>query len=461
MRTESDSEGVFEMNDLDDIAEIVDLMFVEGEHPRKIMEVLAENREHRDEIMRRTLRFARIFQLDFIMRCTDKQMRLIAEHAKVPSLVNDLCVWQMLQSGVPISIKNMFRHDDGAKNGRQHPWGHGTMFDCLDWFETEMTIGRKPSEYRFPSTCFDYGFLKQSLYQARIFQDDFFFSVDEESRETMIESAKEFGPEISLPFYAQLIERGDAHIRTRISLLVNSLDPSQSDRRYGRSGMSGICYGGWERSSKYRMLFYGTNWMDNAICNRNLEGAGDIRCRCDNIRALHKFTRGVNLNDDLLQCHSYEEYQLKRAISGRRILKKHIAAMVGLACTQDGSQLGVLTGLVRHHADEVERFFPLREMMLRVVHSSLSPVADVSLIRKFLLTLESVRPGLVSGFKDAYGGNLTFYLGSWHCALNGLPIEHDVFKVLEEVGCRFDDRAANGCSTADYISWFRSCADSQ
>ena len=454
-------EKELEENDLDDIAELIDLMFVEGEHPRKIMAVLVENQEYWDEILLRTLRFARIFQLDFIMRCTDKQMRLIAKHAKGRTLVNDLCVWQMLQSGVPSSIKNMFRHEDGAKNGRQHPWGHGTMSDYLDWFETEMTIGRKPSEYRFPSACFDHEFLKQSLYQARIFQDDFFFSVDEESREMMIESAKEFEPEIFLPFYAQLIECGDARIRTRMSLLLNSLDQLLSNRLCGLRGLQTVWWMcGLEKSRKYRTLFYGSNWMDEAICGLNLEGAEDIRCRNDTV-ALYNFTKGVNPNDDLLHCRSYEEYQIKRAISGRRIIKKHIEALVGLACTEDGSRLGVLTGLIRHHTGEVERFFPLRKMMLWVVHSSMSPISDVSMIREFLLVLESVRPGLVSGFRDVYGGNLTFYLSSWPYALNRFLEAQEMFKVLDEVGCRFDERAANGCSAADYISWFKSCANSE
>ena len=434
-----------EENDLDDVAELIDLMFVEGEHPRKIMEVLVENQEYWDEILLRTLRFARIFQLDFIMRCTDKQMRLIAKHAKGRTLVNDLCVWQMLQSGVPSSIKNMFRHEDGAKNGRQHPWGRGAMSDYLDWFETEMTIGLKPSEYRFPSACFDHEFLKQSLYQARIFQDDFFFSVDEESRETMIESAKEFEPEIFLPFYAQLIECGDARMRTRISLKMIRWDLSHY---LSMSSLRGV-----EKSRKYRTLFYGSCWMDNAVCNMNLEGSEDIFCRND-----MKIADCVSPNDDLLHCRSYEEYQIKRAISGRRISKKHIESLVSLVCLGDDSQLGILTSLIRGHADKVDKLFSLRKIMLRVVHREQTP----SMLREFLLTLESVRPGLVSGFKDVYGGNLTFYLCKWAIqGINSFLYETDLFKVLEEVGCRFDERAANGCCAADYISWFKSCANSE
>lgn len=185
MRTELDDA------ELDDLGELVDLMLVEDERPREIMEILMENEEQFDKILERTFRFGRIMQLDFIYKCTDSQMRFIAKQidrlrssafdGEFMGYVCQLCVWQILQSGLPVSVKNMFAKKQTASGNKyRHPWGKGNLSEELELFETQMLMCLNPEEYSFSPSRFGEDGMFSSLWLARVFQDDFFFAQSEE-----------------------------------------------------------------------------------------------------------------------------------------------------------------------------------------------------------------------------------------------------------------------------------------
>lgn len=98
---------------------------------------------------------------------------------------------------------------------------------------------------------------------------------------------------IALPFYAQLIERGDAEMKIKILMYAQIMKNSGQNlwAIANDHNNTKVFFPGWEsttadfdghqyaKSGRYRRLFYGSMWMDQAVADVKLTGWEYLRIR--------------------------------------------------------------------------------------------------------------------------------------------------------------------------------------
>jgi len=453
----------FDERDLDALGDLIDEMFVENKHPREIMTVLMEHESQWNDIMLRTLRYGRIYQLDFICKCTDAQIRVIARHVQSHTVVTDLCVWQVLQSGLPAYIKNLFRRGGAVESSRNHPW-HNGMSDELDDFETHMSMC--PPRYNLSPGNLTVDFLKTTLWLSRIFQDDVFFSQDTEVCRAMLDSVYAFPDEIEIPFMAQLLERGKPQLKAlvwsrmagrRVDQSCGALWNPSRDNNY--DGLMEIRAEHFVCFPKYRRLFYGCAWVDNIICNKELNGHEFVSCRMPSEHdSIVSFSQKPQFDprcrrriEEMMKCTSYDEFELKRSIGGVRLTKRLVQRLIGDAryITDCEPRCAILSGLVENHLQELEKHISLERMTLKLIWRSTCEEE----LDEFLWAVERVRPGMIAKFRDGYGGTMLNYLPRGPFTLKPIPFDDDQkrYEVLVSLGCDPEIASPNGCSIAELL----------
>ena len=462
MRTELDDA------ELDGLGELIDLMLVEGEHPREIMKILMENGEQFDKVLERTFRFGRILQLDFIYKCTDSQMRFIAKQIDqlrssafdggFMGYVCQLCVWQILQSGLPVSVKNKFvKKHVASGNKYRHPWGRGSPSEALERFETQMLMCKSPDDWRSVLECLPRNVVLSSLWLARVFQDDFFFAQTDKGQEWLLRTSRYVPHSIVLPFYAQLMERGNSEMRTRISILVqtmivNGLNEwaiTDGDLYLGKYDVHP--WNAWDvgidcrlnepfdkrryaKSRRYRQHFYGADWMDQAVTDARLPGWEYLRIRIhgDNRLLLHRHFAGRDA--ELLEASSYPEFEIKRMVSGRRLTRALVDELVARTCWNDPSASKILMGLLESNFADMERLHPIDMVVLRLACSH----CEEDRWQRVAELVERKAPRLISSFRDSYGGRIMDYvLGDRIIAWARGRSDATMLSFLQKLGCDF------------------------
>ena len=473
--------------ELDDLGELIDLMLVEGERPREIMKVLMENGDQFDKVLERTFRFGRILQLDFICKCTDSQMRLIAKQIDqlrssafdggFMGYICQLCVWQILQSGLPVSVKNMFaKKQTTSGNKYRHPWGKGSLSEELERFETQMLMCKSPADWQHILEFLPRDVVLSSLWLARVFQDDFFFAQTDKGQEWLLRTSRHVPHSIVLPFYAQLMERGNSEMRTRISIfvqtmIVNGLNVwaiTNADLYLGKYDVhpwgSEIDYrcndrcdepfnrSRYAKSRRYRQYFYGAVWMDQAVTDAKLPGWEYLRIRGLGGYCVRKHKSIVGRDAELLESSSYPEFEIKCMVSGRRLTKALTDELVSRTCNNNPFSTEILAGLLENKFADMERLHPIDMMVLRLACSE----CEADRWRRVAEIVERNAPGLISGFRDCYGGTIMDYvLGDRINAWARGRGDESMLSFLRDLGCDFSLPGPNGASLADKMAWHR------
>ena len=473
--------------ELDDLGELVDLMLVENERPREIMKVLMENEEQFDKILERTFRFGRIMQLDFVYKCTDSQIRFLAKQIdRLRSSVFDgefmgyvcqLCVWQILQSGLPASVKNLFAKKHAASGNKyRHPWGKGCLSEELARFETEMLMCKSPEDWQPVLECLPREVVLSSLWLARVFQDDFFFAQTDKGQEWLLRTSRYVPHNIALPFYAQLMERGNSEMRTRISMFVQTMIVTglnvwaitDADLYLGKydvhpwvSEIDCRCNGRrndpferhrYAKSRRYRQYFYGAVWMDLAVTDARLPGWKRLRIRGHGGESALNHKHFVARDAELLKSSSYPEFEIKRMVSGRQLTKAFVDELVSRTCYNNPFSAEILVGLLENNFTDMERLHPIDMMVLRLACSN----CDEDRWRRVAEIVERNAPGLISGFRDYYGGTIMDYvLGDRIIVWARGRGDEPMLSFLRSLGCDSSLPGPNGVSLADKVAWHR------
>ena len=116
------------------------------------------------------------------------------------------------------------------------------------------------------------------------------------------------------------------------------------------------------------------------------------------------------------------------------------------------SSTEILIGLLENNFADMERLHPIDMMVLRLAYSE----CEEDRWRRVAELVERKAPGLISGFRDCYGGTIMDYvlgdrINAWARGRGDAPM----LSFLRDLGCDFSLPGPNGVSLADKIAWHR------